>query len=133
MRLRHRLILSGTKSSEGVSHANIDVIVLRVAVTFFTFEARVGTPAVGTLPVGGETVIETRAVNGIGFNGFACTVNTTIANGLITHEFMGDAARHRDLEEALVSRRTIVELLAKDNAGTAIEEVGIALFNPEAG
>ena len=70
LRLRHRLILSGTKSSEGVSHANIDVIVLRVAVTFFTFEARVGTPAVGTLPVGGETVIETRAVNGIGFNGF---------------------------------------------------------------
>lgn len=42
---------------------------------------------------------------------------------------MVDAAGHANLEVAVVFFASQIELLAKNNAGTPIQEVGIALIN----
>ena len=68
-------------SLEGVLHADTEVVVLSVAVTFFALNACKSAPLVVPVPIGNQSVVKARAINGIGLDGFHGTVDTTVTNG----------------------------------------------------
>ena len=95
-------------SSEQQLAADADVVVLRIAIAFFTACLRIETEVVSHLPVTIDAVIEARAIDVAGSNARLGAVDTRIGNRLIAaEEFMLDAAQQGDLEVTAI-RSSIV-------------------------
>ena len=109
-------------SSEQQLAADADVVVLRIAIAFFTACLRIETEVLSHLPVTIDAVIEARAVDVAGSNARLGAFDTRIGNRLIAaEEFMLDAAKQGDLEVTTIQivNCSIVELLAKNEAPAA--------------
>ena len=85
-------------SSEQQLAADADVVVLRIAIAFFTIGLCIETEVVSHLPVTIDAVIEARAINVSSANAGLAAIDTRIGNRLIAaKEFMLDAAKQGDL------------------------------------